>query len=127
MQAFWQEALVQVMELVLIVATPIVLVLGRKALQVLEKKFDIDIEEKQERKVDEVILMGVSYAREQGRKALKAGKDPIPGEEKKRMALDYITRTLDSTNATHWSRDRLEDMVEAKLNLVRTEEKKDKP
>jgi hypothetical protein len=126
-QEFWQAIVAHLLEIVVVIATPLVLILVRKLIQVIEKKTDIDVAEKHEKMIDEWITKGIAYGHEQGRKALKEGKDPVTGDEKKNAAVDFIAAGLDNTGLVTMGRDALAKLVESKLNVERVAEDTEAP
>jgi len=126
-QEFWQAIVAHLLEIVVVIATPLILILVRKLIQVIEKKTDIDVAEKHEKMIDEWITKGIAYGHEQGRKALKEGKDPVTGDEKKNAAVDFIAAGLDNTGLVTMGRDALAKLVESKLNVERAAEDTEAP
>lgn len=126
-QAFWQAIVAHIVELVVLIATPIIAVLIRKLVRVLEDKTSIDIAERQEALIDGLVNKGIAYAHEQARKALKEGQDPMDGDTKKNAAVDFVAEALTNTGAASLGADALAKLVEAKLNIERAPEDTEKP
>lgn len=126
-QSFWQALSANLLEIVVLVATPIILLLVRKLVQVLEDKLGIDVADKHEALMSQLVMKGIAYAHEQGRKALKEGKPPVAGDEKKIMAVEFVADQLERMGATTFAADKLEKLVEAHLNLERDPEDTTKP
>lgn len=118
-QTFVQSILEHVLELVVLIATPLVLLLAKKLIQVFEDKTGIDIAESQSYLVEKWVSQGIAYAEEQGSKALKAGAPPATGEEKKIMAVEFVAELMEKTGLDVLSRDALAKKVEALLHLDR--------
>lgn len=126
-QAFWQSIVGSVVEIVVVVATPLLLLLARKVVRVVEDKTKISLSDQQEMMLESWVEKGIAYAHEQGRKALKENKKPLKGDEKKIAAVDFIESALKSTGLINLGRDKLEQLVEAKLNMQREEDDRVKP
>lgn len=126
-QAFWQAIVAHIVELVVLVATPIIAVLVRKLVRVLEDKTSIDVAERQEALIDSLVNKGIAYAHEQARKALKDGEEPLDGDTKKNAAVDFVADILENTGVVTIGADALSKLVEAKLNIDRAPEDTEKP
>jgi len=118
-QVFWQAALAHLLELVVLFATPVVLLLARKALLLIEAKLDVDVDEKYLVLVDVWVSRGIAYAHEQGRKALKAGNPPLASDAKKILAVEFVAEALDKSGLPEIGKDTLAKYVEAQLNRER--------
>ena len=121
-QEFWQAILAHLLEIVVVIATPIIIVLVRKLIQVIEKKANVDVAERHEALLDEWITKGIAFGHEQGRKALKEGKDPVSGDEKKNAAVDFVAEGLKNTGLTEMGAEALAKLIESKLNVERAPE-----
>ena len=126
-QVFWQAVLANTLELVVLFATPVVLLLARKALILLETKLDVTIDDKYSSQVEHWITLGIAYAHEQGRKALKAGEPPLSSDAKKIAAVEFVVEALDRSGLPEVGRDSLAKYVEACLNLDRAYSDTEKP
>lgn len=126
-QVLWQSIVEHVLELVVLVATPLVLLLVRKLVRVLEDKTKINVAERHESMIDDWVSKGIAYAHEQGRKALKSGRKPPSGEKKKIEAVEFISEALKNTGVVSLGSDALAKLVEAKLNLEREPDDAEKP
>ena len=126
-QQFWQIIVEHVLEIVVVIATPLVLLLVQKLIKVIEDKAGITVAQVHEQMIDEWVTKGIAYGHEQGRKALKAGKDPVTGDEKKNAAVDFIAAGLDNTGLVTMGRDALAKLVESKLNIERLPEDTEEP
>lgn len=118
-QAFWQAILSHLLEIVVVVATPLILLLVRKLIQVMEDKTALNLSAEQEQLIDTWVGRGIAFAEEQAHKALKEGKAPLPGDEKKNAAVDLVAAGLKSTGIVDLGADALAKLVEAKLNMQR--------
>jgi len=126
-QEFWQAIVAHVLEIVVVIATPLILVLIHKLIQVIEAKAKIDVAERHEKMIDEWVTKGIAFAHEQGRKALKEGQDPVSGDEKKNAAVDFIADGIKNTGITQLGADALAKLVESKLNVERAPEDTEAP
>jgi len=118
-QAFWQALVSQILDVVIIVATPLLILVAHKLVQVFSAKTGIAVDEQRTAQLDSWVEKGIRYAEEQAHKALKDGKDPLDGDAKKIAAVDFVAEALKSTGAVTWSRDALEKLVESKLHTMR--------
>jgi len=116
-QSFGQALAVHIIDIVVVIATPLLLLLVRKLVNVLEDKWGWDLQDKHDALIDSWVEKGIAYAQEQAFKALKDGNDPVPGDAKKVLAVEFIADNLEGVVTL--SRDALEKLIEAKLNLKR--------
>lgn len=114
-----QAVMDYVFQTVVIIVTPIVLLLAKRVVQIVEQKTGLAASAHQLALVDDAVYKGVAYAEEQGRKAFKVN-DPIPdGNMKRQMATEFALDMVKNHNAAEISRDYLLKMVEAHVNLAR--------
>lgn len=118
-QEFWQSIVAHLVEIVVVFATPLLLLLARKLIQIIEAKTSIQVAEHYELMVDEWVGKGIAYAHEQSRKALKAGTKPLASDEKKVAAVDFIAEGLRNTGVVALGSDALARLVESKLSMAR--------
>lgn len=126
-QAFWQTIVSHLLEIAVVIATPLILLLVQRLVRLIEDKAKIDVAYRHELMINEWVGKGIAFAHEQGRKALKDGKDPIPGDEKKNAAVDFIASGLKSTGLVTLGRDALAKLVESKLNQDRASDSTETP
>lgn len=108
-----------ILQAVVLIATPILLLLAKRIVQIVEQKTDLAASAQQLALVDDAVYKGVAYAEEQGRKAFKV-REPIPdGNMKRQMATEFALDMVKNNNAAEISRDYLLKMVEAHVNLAR--------
>ncbi len=107
-----------VVQTVVLIATPIVLILLKKVINVFEVKTGLNVSAQQISMLDEAVRGGIAYAEEQARKAAHLGK-PLDGEAKRNVALDFVVDTLKKNEAGEYGRDYLTKLLEAKLNQTR--------
>ena len=119
-QAFWQSIVAHLVEIAVVFATPLLLILARKLIQIIEAKTNVQVAEHYEVMVNEWVGRGIAYAHEQSRKALKADSKPLSGDEKKVAAVDFIAEGLRNTGVVSMGSDALAKLVESKLNMARS-------
>lgn len=108
-----------VLQAVVLIVTPVVLLLAKRVVQIVEQKTGLAASAHQLALVDDAVYKGVAYAEEQGRKAFKVN-EPIPdGNMKRQMATEFALDMVKNHNAAEISRDYLLKMVEAHVNLAR--------
>lgn len=112
-----------VIEAVVLIATPILLILVKRIVQVIEERTGLSASAQQLELVDSAVYKGIAYAEEQARKALKTDAVAIKGDEKLEMAVDFALKMLKNHDIADMGRDYLTKTVEAHLNLIRTEKK----
>lgn len=117
-QAWWQLALTHLIEIAITVITPSLIIIARTYAKVLAERNGIELAERQYTLLDDLVNKGVSYAHEQGRKALKADK-PLSSTEKHAAAVEFVNSGLKHLGLVDASKDLLAQLVEAKLNLRR--------
>lgn len=117
-QEWWQVLLSRVLEIAVVVLTPTLIVLGRALAASMAKKSGIELAERQYALIDELVNKGVSFAHEQGRKALKADKAMAP-EDKAAAAVDFVDKGINQLGLPSAGKDLLLQLVEARLNQRR--------
>ena len=118
-QELWQSIVSELLVVVFALATPVLLVLLRKLAEVVREKWGMDISAAQEELVMTVVRQGLAYAEEQSRKALKEGKEPKTGDEKKIEAVKFISEKLETLGVLTWSSEKLSELVESALHMKR--------
>lgn len=106
-------------ELVVVIVTPVLLVLARKLILLLESKMGIDLAEKQEKFLNDLVLQGIAYAEEQARKALKSGSPAPSPDDKRAMAIEYVYEQMKKNNLAEVAGDLVSKKLEAWLNVSR--------
>lgn len=114
-QSFWQLVGSSAVEIAVVVLTPLLVVLVRRLLRLLEDKTNMELAEKHELLVDELVRKGISYAEEQANKALKAGK-PINSDDKKSAAVKMVMDQLEEMNLHRTAAEKIAEKVESRLN-----------
>lgn len=120
---WWQVALAHMLQIVITIVTPTLVLLARKLVLAAVEKSGLEASERHLALVDALVNQGISYAHEQGRKALKQGST-IPADERKKAAVDFIAAELEATGLAYAGSEQLEKLVEAKLNMRRDDPKK---
>lgn len=108
-----------VMQTIVLIVTPILLLLAKRVVQIVEQKTGLTATAQQIQLIDDAVYRGVAYAEEQGRKALKLNEDLPPGELKRQMAVEFALDMVKNHKAAELSRDYLMKLVEAQVNLQR--------
>lgn len=117
-QAWWQVLLSHLMEMAVVVLTPSLIVLSRAFAASLAKKNHIELAERQYALLDDLVNKGVSFAHEQGRKALNAG-NPLAAEDKAAAAVNFVNSGINHLGLPGAGKELLAQFVEARLNLRR--------
>lgn len=112
-QVWWQVLLTNLVNLLVLLGTPVVLMLSHRLVKIIEKKTGVDVDERQEALLDAKIEQAIAYAQEQAHKALKAGK-PLSSADKHSISMEYLNGAAKDT-----SPEALAKRVEAKLNSTR--------
>ena len=118
-QSFVQSIFVPVLAVVFAILAAVLPLLVRKLIQVLEKKWDFEINDAIENQLDRYIHMGVAYAEEASHKALRAGQPPKSGDEKRILAVEFVTEQMERANVKTLAAESIEKLVEGALNLQR--------
>lgn len=71
------------------------------------------------RLTDNLIMAGVAFAEEQGRKALNAGQQKSKGAEKMELATRFIQRQLLESGLPTMTEQGLRELIESKLSQER--------
>lgn len=110
------------LQLVIFLATPVLLVLAAKGVKYLEEKFGVDLDEKYEAKLQDILKSGVLRAGEWARAKVKAG-EPLPaGAEKLNTALEFVKAELDRLGYDEMVEDKLKALIEAALAKTKAEQ-----
>jgi hypothetical protein len=117
-QAWWQVLLTHLIEIAAVVLTPALIVVSRAFAASLAKKANIELAERQFALLDDLVNKGVSFAHEQGRKALKSN-GTISAEDKKAAAVNFVAQGINHLGLPGAGQELLTQFVEAKLNLRR--------
>jgi len=128
MSPFWKDLVAQALDVLIVVATPIILMFAHKLVKLIERKLNLNLDFAQGAKLDDFIEQGLAYAREQTRKALKHGT-VLTGNDKRNLAVDYIAEAVKQSSLGALSADYIAARLEARLNASRdpAEQEKIKP
>lgn len=118
-QELWQSIISELIMVVFALATPVLLVLLTKLVRVARDKWGVDVSAAHEQLIMGVVKQGLAYAEEQSRKALKEGKPPKTGDEKKIEAVRFISSKLESLGVVSWGAEKLGELVESALHMKR--------
>lgn len=108
-----------VMQMLVIIITPIAILLAHKLTKEFSKRTGVTLAEQQATQIDDAIMKGIAFAHEQSRKALKLSLSPVTSSDKRATAIDFVVRTLKEQKIPEKSRDYIGGLVEARLNLDR--------
>lgn len=110
------------------VVTPVLVSLAHRLIGLFERKLDVDVSEKRERKILELVDEGIHYAEEQARKAMKGEETDVEktfgSAEKMETAVEYVEKRageLGVDELVEKSGDRLASIIEARLFQKRLE------
>lgn len=107
-----------VIPILALVLTPIITSLVNRLLMMLQKKWDIELSQKQLDQIDQIVREALAYAEEQAHKAVKGDKSSMSGSEKLTIAIDYIqkkSRALNLHSLASEKSEMIAAMLEAKL------------
>jgi hypothetical protein len=119
-QEWWMVLLDFLLQLVTPVAIAVLTTLAGIAVQKWGKKLDADKQAALTRLLSGFIEGGISFAEEQGRKALKNGGEQTKSAEKLQAAVDYIQLQIASSGVASIATDDLVKLIEARLQAERT-------
>jgi len=118
-QEWWMVLLAALMQLVAPVVIAVLGTLSSIAIRKWGKKIDVDTQDKLITLTNSLITSGVSFAEEQGRKALKVGEDQTEGSQKLQHAVDYIQERLEESQLPQVGTEQLQHLIESRLNAER--------
>ena len=104
---------------VLAIVTPILLLLAKRLVIYLEKKWDFQMEESQETKLLDLISRAIAYAEEKAMAASKVGKDIPSGAKKLQMALEFAMEEIRRLGLDDVAVEVMTKLIEAALNKKR--------
>jgi len=114
-QTWWMVLLDFFLQLVTPIAIAVLTTLAGIAVRKWGKKLDTDKQEALVRLTDSLITSGISFAEEQGRKALRSGKPQTEGAQKLGMATDFIAQQLSASGLPGIAEDELVKLIESRL------------
>jgi len=118
-QTWWMVLLDFLLQLVAPVAIAVLTTLGGIAVRKWGKKMDADKQEALVRLTDNFITSGISFAEEQGRKALRVGNARTEGAQKLSVATEFVSKQLSSSGLPRIAEGELTKLIEAKLSQER--------
>jgi len=114
-QTWWMVLLDFLLQLVTPIAIAVLTTLAGIAVRKWGHKLDTDKQEALIRLTDNVITAGISFAEEQGRKALRADKVKTEGAQKLSMATEFVKTQLDQSGLSGIAEEELVKLIEARL------------
>lgn len=126
---FWMTLIEQaLLPVVVAVLTPVLLALARRGIRELERRTDIQLSERREKQILNVVDDAIHFAEEQARKALK-GKETdfekiTDSEMKMKAAIKYVRKRADEMGLDELvekSSDELAELIESRLFRKRLE------
>mgnify|MGYP001025393841 CR=1 FL=1 len=119
-QEWWMVLLDFLLQLVTPIAIAVLTTLAGVAVRKWGKKLDTDKQEALVRLTDSLITSGISFAEEQGRKALRTDKVKTESAQKLSMATDFIAQQLSTSGLPGIAEDELVKLIESRLAQERT-------
>jgi hypothetical protein len=90
-----------------------------RIIRAIEKKWDVDIPERQEVAIDGWVEQGILWAEEKSRSKIKEKADKLRGPEKLEVALGYVIGMIRSRGWDTWAADAITAKIEARLGKHR--------
>lgn len=118
-QEWWMVALDFILQLVAPIAIAVLTALAGIAVRRWGRKLSVDKQTAISKLVATFIEGGISFAEEQGRKALKVDGTQTKSAEKLQVAVDYIKAQIASSGIADIARDDLVMLIEARLQAER--------
>jgi len=118
-QTWWMVLLDFLLQLVMPLAIAALTTFVGIAIRKWGRKLDVDKQEAIIRVTDGIIAGGLSYAEEQGRKALRAGGTRTTGADKLQGAVNYVKHQIDASGLPKVAETELIDLIESKLHQER--------
>lgn len=104
-----------VLPVVIAILTPILLLLAKRLIVYLEKKWDFDMSDKMEAALMDVISRAVVFAEEKAMAAVKTGEDIPDGAQKLDNALEYAISEMKRLGLDELAKEKLAELIESKL------------
>lgn len=92
---------------------------ARKAILFVERKLDMDVSKKQEDMLAAWLMLGIAFAEEKARAAVKAKTAKIESSKKLELAVNFVLNTAKENGWDHLAKDAIEARIEALLNIAR--------
>jgi hypothetical protein len=119
-QEWWMVLLIGLMDIIAPVVISILGALAAVAIRKLGKKWDVETQDKFIGLTQSMIASGISFAEEQGRKALRAGEDQTDGATKMAHAVSFVQERLDESGVGQMAEDKLVQLIESRLMKERS-------
>jgi molybdenum cofactor biosynthesis enzyme MoaA len=118
--------------LLVLVATPFLMMLTRRAVDAVDRYLELKWTESQKRQFDEIVLDAIAYAEEQGRKAVKGEKvfEEFTNAKKIEIAITYARKRAEELGLCELhdtASENLAERIEAKLFKERAKARGLKP
>jgi hypothetical protein len=101
------------------ILTPILLLLVKRLVSYLEKKWDFQITQSQEYDLMDLISRAIAYAEEKAMAALKTGDDIPDGAKKLEIALEFAMSEIKRMKLDEMAKEKLTQLIESVLNKKR--------
>lgn len=110
------------------ILTPVLIILAgwlaHRLVGIIEKKFSVDVPERQEALLDTWIEQGIHLAEEWSRNKVKHEAKKATGPEKLEVAAGFVLDLVESRGWIDWGKERLLAKIEAKLGHQRVTSEK---
>jgi len=116
----WQLYLAEnVLEVVLSLLSVVGTAVGVKLYQYVANKLGLERDAAAEQKIADLVERSIDLAEEKSRQLVRAGKGPMPGQEKQRAAVDAVSKWLRESGLSELAEERLKELVDAKIGRRR--------
>lgn len=112
---YFKVVMENILPVVFTIALPIIILLVKRLIVYLEKKWGFEMDDEMEGKLNEVIRRAVSYAEEKAMKAVRTGDDIPDGAKKLDHALEFAISEAERMGLTQLAREKLAELIEAHL------------
>jgi hypothetical protein len=109
-------------ELAFAALVPIAAWLTHRAIKIFETKTKIDVPDAMEQQVDRWVDRGIALAEERGHQLLKETTSKLTGPEKLEIAVSYVLDMATQRGWIEWSKNKIQDRVDAALGARREED-----
>ena len=109
-------------ELALAALVPVAAWLTHRAIKIFETKTKIDVPDAIEQQVDRWVDRGIALAEERCHQLLKETTSKLTGPEKLEIAVSYVLDMAAQRGWIEWSKDKIQDKVDAALGTRRDED-----
>jgi len=112
---WWQLILDHLIELAGTVAIGVLLIGAKALLNALERKLNIDVDDRVEMMIQKAVRDGVLYAEQAAKRAAKLEKKTISPDDKLALAVNHALHALEQSGVEDIARDFILRLVEAKV------------